>query len=456
MTAAMLAPSPLLSAPILPTLIRLAIPNMLAMVASALVAIAETAYVGRLGTPALAGLALVFPLVMLMTMMSAGAMGGGVSSAVSRAIGAGQDARASELALHAFLIGMAGGLLSTLLLLGFGESLYVLLGGRGAALREALTYSNIVFLGALGIWLTNTLASVVRGGGNMKVPSITLLLASVAQVVLGGGLGLGLGPLPKLGMAGIAVGQVLATSGSALFLSWYLMSGRSRARLRFTGRTLQREMFRDILKVGAVSCLSPLQTVLSVLVLTRLAASFGTEALAGYGIGARLEFLLIPIAFGVGVACVPMVGMAVGAGQITRARHVAWTGGFIAATLVGLVGLIVALFPDAWAQAFTADAEVLASARSYFRWVGPCYPFFGLGLCLYFAAQGSGKIIWPVLAGTLRLLVVIFGGWWLVATNAPAWQLFALIALSLTVYGVGTAASIYCVSWQPKRSPGTI
>ncbi len=443
--------NPLLSARILPTLVRLAVPNMLAMVAMALVAIAETVYVGQLGTASLAGLALVYPLVMLLTMMSAGAMGGGVSSAISRAIGSGDEARASALALHAFVIGTAAGLACTALLLTSGRSIFELLGGRGAALDQALLYAHIAFLGALGIWLTNTLASVVRGGGNMKVPSLTLLIASLAQVVIGGGLGLGLGPLPKLGMTGIALGLVSAQSAAALFLLFYLVSGRSRVRLAFAPRLLNAEMFGDILKVGGIALLSPLQTVLSVLILTRLAASFGTEALAGYGIGARLEFLLIPIAFGIGVACVPMVGMAIGSGQIARAREVAWTGGFLAAALVGVVGIVVTLFPDAWARAFSTDFAVLASASSYFRWVGPTYPFFGLGLCLYFAAQGSGKIVGPVLAGTLRLLVVIFGGWWLVATNAPASTLFALIALSLVVYGLGTAASVYFVSWQPKR-----
>jgi putative MATE family efflux protein len=455
MTAITLATSPLLSAPIFPTLVRLSVPNMLAMVASSLVAIAETVYVGQLGTAALAGLALVFPMVMLMSMLSAGAMGGGVSSAISRALGAREEERASSLALHALLIGTAGGLLSTVLLLAFGEALYDLLGGRGLTLTQALAYSNTVFFGALGIWLTNTLASVVRGGGNMKVPSLTLLMSSVVQVVLGGCLGLGLGPFPKLGMAGIALGQVIAVFGSALLLLWYLMRGRSRVRLSFRAQKLQWDMFRDILKVGGVACLSPLQTILTALILTRLVAQFGTEALAGYGIGSRLEFLLIPIAFGVGVACVPMVGMAVGAGQIARARNVAWIGGLLAAGLVGVAGVIVALFPDLWARSFSSDPAVLAFARSYFQWVGPAYPFFGLGLCLYFASQGSGKIIWPVLAGTLRLLVVLTGAWWLSKSPGEAWQMFALIALALVVYGAGTAASIYFVSWQPKRIPET-
>jgi len=442
----------LLRSPLFPTLIRLSLPNMAVMLATALVAVAETAYVGRLGTTALAGLALAFPMVMLQQMMSAGAMGGGVSSAVSRALGAGDTARAGSLALHAALIGLAAGLVFTGFFLILGRDVYALLGGRGAALEEAVAYSNIVFLGAAGVWLTNTFASVVRGTGNMAVPSATLLVVAGLQIVLGGGFGLGLGPLPRLGMPGVALGQAVAFAAGAGFLLWFLASGRSRVRLRVAGAALSRDLFRDILRVGAVACISPLQTVLTVLILTALVARFGTEALAGYGIGARLEFLLVPICFAIGVACVPMVGMAIGAGDVVRARRVAWLGGGLSAAILGTVGLVVALAPDLWARLFTAEPAVLEAARAYFRWAGPAYGFFGLGLCLYFASLGAGKVLGPVLAGTLRLAVVAVGGWWITADEAPLPALFAVVAAAMVVYGGATALAVACVPWGPRRA----
>src|SRR5687768_5668609 len=107
----------LLTSPILPTLLKLTLPNAIAMVGTTLVAVAETAYIGVLGIEPLAAIALVFPFVMLTQMMSAGAMGGGVSSAVSRAIGAGERDRAATLALHAVMIGLLGGLFFTALML---------------------------------------------------------------------------------------------------------------------------------------------------------------------------------------------------------------------------------------------------------------------------------------------------------------------------------------------------
>lgn len=439
----------LVDGPILPTLLRLAVPNVLAMAAATAVGIAETFYVGVLGLAPLAAMALVFPFVMLMQMFSAGAMGGGVSSAISRAIGAGDQARAQTLAAHAMWIGLGAGVFFALLLQLAGPALYAALGGRGEVLREAILYAQVVFCGTPAVWACNTLISVLRGTGNMRVPSLAILVASVLQIVLGASLGLGLGPIPRLGMAGIALGQVIAFYAVGAFLFWYLSSGMARLTLVLRHIAPQWGMFKDILKVGALACLSPLQTVLITLILTALVARHGVQALAGYGIGVRLEFLLIPIAFGVGVAAVPMVGMAIGAGQVARARRVAWTAGGVSAVILGVIGAVVALVPDLWAGIFSSEAGVLEQARQYLRLAGPAFAFFGLGLTLYFAAQGAGKVLAPVLASTLRLILVAGAGWALTAYGAPAWGLFALVGVAMVFYGVATVAGVYLTPWGP-------
>jgi putative MATE family efflux protein len=420
---------------------------MVAMFGSTLVAVAETSYIGRLGTEPLAGIALVFPFAMLTQMMSAGAMGGGVSSAISRALGAGDRERAGVLALHAAVIGACGGLFFTAMMLLFGRQFFMLLGGRGRVLEQACDYSQVLFSGAIAIWLVNTLASVLRGTGDMRLPSITLVGVALVQIVVGGTLGLGLAGFPQFGMRGVAAGQLTAFSLGAIFLLWFLISGRSRLTLDISAFRVRRGMFVDILKVGAVACLSPLQSVMTILIFTKILASFGTETLAGYGIGARLEFLLIPISFAIGVASVPMVGMAIGAGMVRRARQVAWTAGALSGLSVGTVGLIVAIKPALWIALFTVDPGVTSAASSYFAWAGPAFIFFGLGTCLYFASQGAAKVGGPVLASTIRLLTVGIGGWWLTSIDAPAWTLFALVGCSMTVFGLSTAASIGLSRW---------
>jgi putative MATE family efflux protein len=439
--------NPLLNGPIFPTLARMSASNAVAMLATAAVAIAETSYVSVLGIAPLAAMALVFPMVMLQGMMSTGAMGGGVSSAISRALGAKDIDRAQALARHATCIGLLGGVVFLLIFELFGGPIFRLLGGKGAALEQALVYSQVVFLGAIPVWLVNTWASIIRGGGNMKVPSLTLLGLALLQVVLGGGFGLGLGPFPRLGIAGVALGQVLANLLAAIFLYWFLSAGKARVRLRLRGEPLNRAMFYDILKVGALACISPLQSVLTVLIITSLVARYGIEALAGYGIGSRLEFLLVPITFAVGAACVPLVGMAIGAGKVERARSVAWTGGVLSGGLLGSIGLFFALWPEAWVTHFTTDPTAASMARDYLVWAGPCYGMFGLGLCLYFASMGSGKILGPVLAATVRLLVVAVGGAALVYWEAPTWAMFAMVGASMCAYGLATAYAVWKTPW---------
>lgn len=441
------APQHLLNGPILPTLVRLSLPNVISMVLTVLVSIAETWTIGRLGTVPLAAMALVFPFAMLTGMMSAGAMGGGVSSAVSRALGANNLERANTLAFHALAIGTVAGLLYTAIFLLFGPTFYGWLGGRGEVLAEASRYSMVLFAGALLVWLSNTLASVVRGTGNMRVPSLTIILTALLQIPLGIVLGLGWGPVPGLGMVGVALANILATGAGVAYFLWFLMSGKGRLKLAVRGVSLQREMAIDILKVGAVALASPLQSVLAVLIFTGLVARLGVEALAGYSIGQRLEFLLIPISFGIGVAAVPMVGMAMGAGQVARARRVAWTAGALSAVNLAVVGALVAIAPDLWAGLFSNEAAVLDHARQYLRLAGPAFAFFGLGLTLYFASQGSGKILGPVLASSVRLLLVVGVGWWLAQNNAGASAYFGLVAAAMVLYGVSTVLAVRWTRW---------
>jgi putative MATE family efflux protein len=446
----MQASHPLLAGAITPTLLRLAAPNVVAMMAQAFVAIAETAYAGRLGVASLAALALAFPIVMLQQMMSAGAMGGGISSAVSRALGGGEKTRATALAKHAVVIGLAAGLVITVLMLATGPAIFRALGGRGAALEQAIVYSNIVFLGAVPTWLTNTLASILRGTGNMRAPSLILLGAALGQAVLSGALALGIGPIPRFGMAGLAAGQVIAMSAAALTLGMLLMRRQASLRLSFAGFEPDRTLFRDILKVGAIAIISPIQSVATVLIVTALVARTSVEALAGYGIGARLEFLLVPIVFAVGVAAVPMVGMAIGAGQVARARRVAWTAATVAGLVTGSIGLVVALVPDVWVTLYADDPRVLAQGRAYLTLAGPTYAFYGFGLALYFASQGSGQIVGPVLAQSARLAVIIVGAMAIARWGASASAAYAVVAAAMVVYGLASALSLYLARWGSR------
>jgi putative MATE family efflux protein len=441
----------LLDGSILPTLLWLAWPNIMAFSAATCVVIAETSYIGRLGVESLAAIALVFPCVMLTMTMSGGAMGGGVASAIARAIGAGDKDRASTLASHALLIGICFGLIFMLGMLIFGRGLLELLGGRGNVLAQAMAYVHIFFGGAVLPWLMNTMAGILRGTGDMKLPSMLMFSSAVCQIVLGGTLGLGLGPIPAFGMRGVAAGSLTAYFISVSAMSWYLFSGRARVVPKIRGLRIQWSMLFDILKVGAVSCFSPLQSVLTISIFTHMLAGFGTEILAGYGIGARLEYLLTSVSFSFGIASVPMIGMAVGAHRIARARRIAWTAGTVSFVAVGAIATLIAIFPDLWVRIFTSDAGVIAASRQYLATAAPMYGFIGLASSMYFSSQGAAKVLGPVLAQSARLLFIGLGGWWLSTHDATAANFFALAAASMVVLGVLSCSSVILTRWGPKR-----
>jgi putative MATE family efflux protein len=442
--------SPLLQGDPLATLIRLAAPNTLAMGASTAVSIAETAYIGRLGAAPLAAMALVFPMVMLVQMMSAGAMGGGVSSAISRALGAGDQARANEVARHALAIGAGAALLLTVFFLVLGEALFHLLGGRGETLAQAVTYAHIVFTGVFSIWALNMLASILRGAGAMTPPAVVSLATAGLQIALGGALAFGVGPFPKLGIAGVALAQVTAFTLGALALFIYIKAGRARVQLTLRGAPLRRDLLWDILSVGLPSLFSPLQSILTTLIFTAFIARLGTEALAGFGIGSRLEFMLLPIAFSIGVSSVPMVGAAIGAGDIARARRVAWSAAGLSGVLMGAFGIVIAIAPELWARFFTNDPAILAAASTYLRFAGPFFIFYGFGLTLYFAGQGAGRVTGPLLGATSRLAIVAIGGFILLQLGAPTWAFYALVGIAMLSMGIVAGTLTWLSRWQPR------
>ena len=438
----------LLTHPILPTLLRLAWPNVLVMLAQASTGLIETWWVGHLGTDALAGMALVFPGVMLVQMLSGGAIGGGISSAIARALGAGRRADADRLVLHALVINIAIGLIVSALLLVFGEALYRALGGEGRSLAAALSYSNVVFGGGIFLWILNALASAIRGTGNMFVPALLTCMGVVVLVPLSPILIFGFGPIPAFGVAGGGLALVAVYALGSVFLAWYVVSGRNLARLRVS--RLGWAPAAEILRVGAVASMSSLQTNLAIVLGTALVgAAAGPAAIAGFGTAARLEYLLIPLVFGLGAPLVALVGTNIGAGQRERALRVAWTGAWLAFAMTEAVGLAAALFPRAWLSLFGNDPAMLDTGSAYLRAAGPFYGFFGFGLALYFGSQGAGRLLWPLLAGLMRLVVAIGGGSLLLAATGQLTALFLVFGGALAVYGAVIGISVAAGVWFP-------
>ena len=438
-----------LEGPIVPVMLRLALPTVVVLVVQALVGVVEMYFISFLGTDALAGAALVFPVLMLMQMMANGGVGGGVASAVARALGGGRIDDANALVFHAVMLGAAFGLAFMIAALIAGPSLYRALGGDGGSLAAALAYSNAVFLAAIPLWITALLAAALRGAGEVKVPAAVTFAGALVLIPLSPALIFGWGPFPRLGLAGAGAAVTTFYIATATALIAYLASGRGGIRLALA--PIRWQPVAAIMRVGGLSAIGTVQANLTVALVTGAVGIYGAPVIAGYGIASRLDYLLIPLLFGFGTASVIMVGANVGAGDAARARRIAWIGAAIGGGATGLIGLMAALFPNWWSGMFSNDAAVQATSALYLRIVAPFYVLFGAGYMLYFASQGAGRVLWPVAGGTVRLLLAGVMGWIAaVGFGVGLTGLFAIVAASSVVFGLICMAAVRSPRWGTR------
>ena len=439
----------MLSAPPLPLLVGMAAPSTVAFFIQGSVSLAEVWFIGQLGEISLAAIALAFPLLMLTQTLSGGAMGGAVAAAIARALGAGDIVRAERLVWHALALAVMGGVgLLVIFLLG-GRAFLQFLGGEDEVLRQAYAYAVVLLSGSVFLWLIGTVTAIYRGMGEMQFPAAIMIFNALVQIPLSGCLILGWGGLPALGIIGAAISAIVAAALLCLPLFVKLSKGDLPVRLRLSAMRFSKSDFDEILRVALPASLSPLLTIATVLVLTAYVASFGEAALAGYGIGSRVEFLIIPLVFGLGAAMTTAVGVSVGAGELDRAERLGAIGGLSSGVIAGLVGIVLALFPNAWIGVFTDVPAVHAAARSYIEIVGPLFFFHGLGLSLYFASQGASAMFWPVWATVLRVLVAALGGYVLAfSLDFGLSGIYTAAAAAMLTYAVVIAAAIKAGAWR--------
>jgi len=444
----------MLHGPILGTLTRMAWPNTLMMLAQSSTGLVESWYFSKLGAEVLAGVSVVVPLLMLMQNMSQGAMGGGISSAIARALGGGSLKDAQVIARNAAALHLVIGTACAVVLLLFGRPLYRSMGVDGAALDAAVSYSNIIFATTPLLWSMSAFASIIRGSGNMLVPSAVMCIGAVLLVPAAALLIFGLGPFRGLGVVGGALAIVAYHVIGNVLLGLYCFSGRNLVKLRLGA--LSWAPMASILRVGAVACANSSITNALIGASTALVgAKFGAVALAGYGTAVRLEYMLMPIAFGFGAPMVAMVGANMGAGQAERARKIALTGGLVAGALGMLAGLSACFFAVEWMRLFGADHDLAATGALYLQTVGPVYGFFTLGMSLYFASQGAGSLKYPILGGLLRLAVSIGIGALVLSWTGSLLAFCLTWACAMVLYGSLIFWSVFTGQWSKRRAPMT-
>ena len=426
----------LLENPIASTIMRLAIPNAAVMIVQVLIGLLEVYFVSQTGVDALAGVSPVFPLVSLVIAIAQGAIGGGIVTTVARILGTGRISAASEYAWYAVALAIPLGVATTAVMIALGPSLYAHMGISGNALAIAASYSFIIFAGAVLIWLFNLLMAVVRGTGNLHVPVIVvgggaLLLVPLSPVLIFGAFGYqGLGP------AGGAVAMLVYYGLGTLAYAVHLWGRFGVLKPSFHVPNLSLAPALAILRVGGMSAVVSATTNLTLAIVTAYVAMGGIEALAGYGAASRLEFLLVPLAYGIGGPVGIVISANLGAGQKERAIRASWIGVLIACALTELIGLTAAAFPQQWIGIFSQDPAVLEVGAEYLHRVGPFFGFFGLGYVLYCVGQATRRMEASVLAALLRAAIAVLGGYVVIWLKADVTWNFVAVALGMVAFGL--------------------
>ena len=426
----------LLTNPIAPTILRLAMPNATVMIVQILIGLLEIYFVSRAGVEALAGVAPVFPLVSLVVAIAQGAIGGGFVTTVARALGTGRAADASDYVWYAVVLGVPLGLATTAVMLVSGPALYSHMGVSGNALEIAVSYSFTIFVGATLIWLFNLLMAVVRGTGNLQVPVIVVCGGALILVPLSPALIFGAFGYPGLGPSGGAVAMLVYYALGTLAYAAWLWGRFGILKPSFRLPKLSLAPALAILRVGGMSSVVSATTNLTLAIVTAYVAMGGVEALAGYGAGSRLEFLLVPLAYGIGGPAGIVISANLGAGQIDRAVSASWIGVLMAGALTELIGLAAAVFPEAWIGVFSHDPSVLQIGAEYLHRVGPFFGFFGIGYALYCIGQATRRMEASVLAALLRAAIAVLGGLVVVWLKADVTWNFVAVALGMVAFGL--------------------
>lgn len=421
---------------------RLAVPNLIVFLAQMLMATVDGIVAARLGSGALAAVALVLPFQMLLGQTANGAYGSAVAGMIARATGAANPAAVRAIGWHALATAMLFGLLFSVGGVVYGPALYSLAGGRGEALELAMLYGAPIFLASCGVWLSGALAGIARGQGQMWLPALSLLLSAACHSVLS----------PQLagyfGISGIGISWAVSFWLGVILLAagvyrGRLLSGFAQVRWAFS-------YVPGILRLALPSIGSTLLSNLCIVLAVRYAAAYGQDVLIGFGIAARLEYVLLPFAFGIGVSLIPLAGQARGAGDHASARKLALTGVLACGVLLGVAGTAFALAPGMWLRWFDIPSASLSIATLYLNLLGPFYLFLGFGISAYFAAQAFGQLL-PIISSTaLRAVILSAGGWLVYQLSPDPRYLFWIIALGMVVHGLCNLAAVNAMSRPPR------
>src|SRR5438105_1734099 len=382
--------------PIGRAILLLAIPMVLEMALERVFAVTDVFFVGRLGPDAVAAVGLTESMLTLVYALAMG-LGIGTTAVVARRIGEKDREGAANAAVQSVLLGIGGAVLLGGLGVALAPHLLALMGASPAVLQIGSGYTRVMLGGEATIVVLFVVNAVFRGAGDAAIAMRVLWLANAINIVLGPCFIFGLGPFPKLGIAGAAVATTIGRGTGAVYAFSRLVRKGGRFEIKRDHFRLEPAIMARLVRLSATGTFQVFVGMASWIGLVRTISSFGTEVVAGYIIGIRvILFALLP-SWGMSNAAATMVGQALGAKKPERAERAVWKAGFYNMIFLGCVGLVFVLLARQIIGLFTSDPNVVPYGVDCLRIVASGFLFYAWGMVITQSFNGAGDTWTPTI-----------------------------------------------------------
>jgi putative MATE family efflux protein len=377
-------------------ILLLAVPMVLEMVMESIFAVTDVFFVAKLGADAVATVGITESLLTIVYAIAIG-LTIGVTAMVARRTGEQDTDGAAQVAVQALvlgliisvIIGIAGALLAPRLL--------ALMGASPSVIATGVNFTRVMLGGEVSVVMLYMINAIFRGAGDAAIAMRVLILANCINIVLGPCLIFGVGPFPELGVTGAAIATTIGRGTGALFALWRLFNGKGRIRVERKHLHIHPDVMGKLLKLSSSGTFQIFIGMASWIVLVRILAAFGSNALAGYTIGIRIILFALFPSMGMSNAAATMVGQALGARNPERAEQAVWRAGLYNLVFLGVVGLLFVLFAKQIVQIFTTDPAVATYAVDCLRIVAAGFLFYAYGMVVGQSFNGAGDTWTPTL-----------------------------------------------------------
>ncbi|HKL33055.1 MAG TPA: MATE family efflux transporter [Tangfeifania sp.] len=372
----------------------LAVPMVLEMVMESVFAVVDIFFVSKLGAEAVATVGITES---VMTIVYAIAMGLSVATTalVSRRIG---EKRHKEAGVVAFQAILAGIIVSSVIAVPgviFAKDFLLLMGATEEMAEEGYLFPAIMFGSNAVIMLLFIINAVFRSSGDAAISMRVIWFANLINIVLDPLLIFGIGPFPEMGLKGAAIATSIGRGLAVIYQFYLLFSGRFRIKLSWQSIKLKSQVMLELFKISGGGIMQNLIATSSWVLLVRIIAELGADAIAGYTIAIRIILFSLLPAWGLSNAAATLVGQNLGAKQPDRAEKSVWITGYANMIFMGSIGIIMAIFPGFFIQLFISDAAVVENGILALRTISYGFLFYALGMVLIQGFNGSGDTVTP-------------------------------------------------------------